>query len=146
MTKVVNTRFAQGRGEYERVISTIDHIGKCPFCPTNFIYHKKPILKKYKGWIITKNSWPYKNSQKHLVIMPLNHKEQFAELTIDDFKTLKYLVNWANKNLNIKGGGLALRFGDTNYTGATVYHLHFHLIVPKLDRKKLSKPVYFPIG
>ena len=78
--------------------------------------------------------------------MPLNHKEQFAELTIDDFKTLKYLVNWANKNLNIKGGGLALRFGDTNYTGATVYHLHFHLIVPKLDRKKLSKPVYFPIG
>ena len=51
------------------------------------------------------------------------------------------------KKYKIKGGGLTLRFGEQNYTGATVLHLHFHLIVPKLKPKsKLAKIVNFPIG
>ena len=146
MKKVVNKRYAKGKKDYENVINTIDKKGKCPFCKNNLIYHKNPILKKYKGWLLTKNSWPYKNTNHHLIIISDKHKEEFSQLTLNDFRAVRILVNWAIKKFNIEGGGIALRFGNTDYTGATVCHLHFHLITPKINKQKLPKTVTFPIG
>lgn len=142
--KFVNSRFAR-KGEYEKVIKAIIAAGHCPFCPENFRYHKNPILRKTKNWFITLSSWPYENSRLHFLILSKKHKEKFEELTLEDFKEIKSLAAWANKKYKIKGGGLTLRFGDTNHTGSTVAHLHFHLIAPKLKNGK-SLPVYFPIG
>ncbi len=144
--RVVNKRFAKGKGEYEEIISSIEKKGKCPFCPENFKYHKEPILKTLAGWFITKNSWPYKNTENHFIIISKKHKENFGELNNNDLKSVKILVNWTIKKFKIKGGALALRFGDTNYTGATVCHLHFHLISPKTNSKNKSDTVFFPIG
>ena len=144
MKRVVNKRFA--KGEYENVISSIEKKGKCPFCPDNFKYHKEPIFKRENGWIVTKNSWPYKNTKYHFVIIGEKHKENFSELEEDDFKTVRKLTNWTIKKFKIKGGALSLRFGETNHTGATVCHLHFHLISPQLAKKNVAKTVYFPIG
>jgi len=145
--KVVDPRFAKKRGDYSKVINTIQEKGKCPFCPDNFIYHKNPVLKKAGDWLITLSSWPYKNSQYHFLIIGLKHKEKFGSLKLADFGSVMKLVNWVEKKYKIKGGGLILRFGDTAYTGSTVCHLHFHLIVPKLNKKtKQADVVWFPIG
>ena len=146
MKKVVNKTFAIGKGEYEEVISSIEKKGKCPFCPDNFKYHKEPILKTEKEWLITKNSWPYKNAEYHFIIIGKKHKENFSQLSEADFSSVKKLANWAIKKYKIKGGALTIRFGDTDHTGATVCHLHFHLISPKLDKKHKGKTVFFPIG
>ncbi|MEK7642256.1 MAG: hypothetical protein AAB392_00455 [Patescibacteria group bacterium] len=145
MKKVVDTRFAKSK-EYNKVLSTIESTDKCPFCPDNFRYHKKPILKQMGGWFITKSSWPYKNAKNHFLGISKKHKERFSELNSKDFESIKKLISWANTKFKIKGGAFALRFGDTNYTGATVCHLHFHLITPKLNSRKLSETVNFPIG
>ena len=145
MKKVVDTRYAKSK-DYKKTLETIEKITKCPFCKENFKYHKKEILKTYKNWFITKNSWPYKNSKFHFLIIPEKHKEEFNDLKISDFKIASDLANWAIKKYKIKGGALTLRFGDTQYTGATVCHLHFHLIVPKLDKDKNAKVINFPIG
>lgn len=144
-TKVVNPRFAK-TGEYRKVIETIETIGQCPFCPDNFRYHKKPILKKLHGWLITENSWPYKNSQKHFVIISPNHKETLAELTIRDIESILRLSNWAIKKYKIRGGALTMRFGEPDFTGATVSHLHAHLIYPEKGKGAHAKTVMFPIG
>ena len=148
--RVVNKRHAwhaRGKkGEYAKVISEIESKGICPFCPENFIYHKHPILRKYKGWFITKNNWPYKNTKYHFLIISEKHKENFFQITNDDLSAIKILTNWAVKKFNIKGGGLVLRFGDTDFTGATVCHLHFSLIYPEADKKGIGKIVNFPIG
>lgn len=145
--KVVDSRFAKDRGDYSKVIEIIQKKGKCPFCPKNFKYHKKPILKKQREWFITESTWPYKNSEHHFLIIIRKHKEEFNQLNRKDFSAVLFLVNWAIKKYKIKGGGLILRFGDTSYTGATVCHLHFHLIIPKVSkRKKQAKVVNFPIG
>jgi len=146
MKKVVNKTFAMGKGEYEEVISSIEKKGKCPFCPDNFKYHKEPILKTEKDWFITKNSWPYKNAEYHFIIIGKKHKENFSQLNETDFGSVKKLTNWAIKKYKIKGGALTIRFGDTDHTGATVCHLHFHLISPELDKKHQGKTVFFPIG
>lgn len=139
--KVVDPTFAHARKDYFNVIKTIEAGGQCPFCPFHFKYHKNPILKKHKGWLISKSSWPYENSQLHLIIIGDEHKEQIWELGEEDIKSILFLIKWAAKKFDIKGGGFAMRFGETQYTGATVCHLHAHLIFPK---KK--KTVNFPIG
>lgn len=139
-TRVVNPKNS-GTGEYEGVIERIASQGKCPFCPDNFRYHKNPVLKKSEGWFITKSSWPYENSRHHLIIISEKHVEDLAGLTIEDLTAVKELADWAVRKFRIKGGALAIRFGDTDYTGATVCHLHFHLIAPQK-----SKTVNFPVG
>lgn len=139
------TRFKKGRKEYKEVLKTIKKTGKCPFCKENFKYHKNPILKEEKNCFITESSWPYKNTQHHFLIIFKKHKENLSQLDSLDLKAVSKLVNWAIKKYKIKGGGLILRFGKRIYTGATVNHLHFHLIVPKIKKRKV-KTICFPIG
>ncbi len=138
--KVANIKYARA-GEYRRVIEEIVSKGKCPFCPDNFRYHKNPTIRRNGGWLITKSGWPYENSRHHLIIISKRHVEDLAELTIEDLTAIKELADWAVRRFGIKGGALAIRFGDTDYTGATVCHLHFHLIAPQK-----SKTVNFPVG
>ena|SRR3989344_7449480 len=145
MNKVVNRRFAKSK-EYAQVLKTIEQKGECPFCPTNFQYSKKPILKSAGAWFAVENSWPYKNSQKHLLFISATHKENFSELSVGDFVAVAKLTRWAIKKFQIKGGALALRFGKTDYTGATVCHLHFHIIYPHKGSKRRPQTVNFPIG
>lgn len=146
MKKFVNTRNAR-LGEYQNIIKEIAKTGKCPFCKENFKYHKKPIYKKNGKWFLTNNSWPYKNTSHHLIILGEDHKENFSDLTKKDLESVMFLTNWAIKKWKIKGGGLAMRFGDTDYTGASVSHLHFHIISPKRSAKTKKGPsVMFPIG
>ncbi len=144
--KLVNIKNA-GQGEYRKVIEQIAKTGKCPFCKENFKYHKKPVYKRKEGWFLTNNSWPYKNTNYHLIILGDKHKENFSEITKKDLKSVAYLINWAIKKWKIKGGGIAMRFGETDHTGASVNHIHFHVISPKIDKKtKKAKTVNFPIG
>ncbi len=139
----VNIKNAR-KGEYKRVIEEIAKTGKCPFCKENFKYHKKPVLKQKGDWILTSVSWPYKNARCHFMILGGKHRENFSELARKDFDDVSYLTKWTIKKYKIKGGALAIRFGDTDFTGASVAHLHFHLISPKRDKK--TKTVEFPIG
>ena len=145
--KVVDTRYAKS-DEYAKVLNKIAQHGECPFCPENLLKNKKPMIeiKRNYNWFLTQNNYSYQDARIKLMIICDEHKEKFEELTTEDFESVKELVRWANKKYNIQGGGLAIRFGNTQFTGATVCHLHFHLISPELNEKELSKPIYFPIG
>ena len=144
--KFVNLNNAR-KGEYKKVIAKIASTGKCPFCKENFKYHKKPILKQKDDWLLTEASWPYKNTRCHLMILGEKHRENLPELKKEDFGAISYLAKWAIKKYKIRGGALAARFGDTDFTGASVAHLHFHLISPERNQKtKKTKTVNFPIG
>ncbi len=144
--KFVNLKNAR-KGEYQRVIEKIASTGKCPFCKEDFKYHTKPVFKQKNGWFLTENSWPYKNSRLHLIIICDKHKENFSELTKKDLVAVDFLANFAVKKYKIKGGALAMRFGDTDYTGASVSHLHFHIISPKINKKTgRARTVNFPVG
>ena len=47
---------------------------------------------------------------------------------------------WGTKEFNIKGGGIVMRFGDSDLAGSTVRHLHAQLIEPDLN-----SPGYEPV-
>jgi len=136
----VDTRHAKSV-EYRRVLEKIQKEDKCPFCPENFKWHLKQVLTENDRWFITTSRWPYKNVEHHLLLICKSHRERFESLSQYDLAKMRSLVFWACTRFKIEGAALAIRFGDTAFTGATVKHLHFHLIVPKK-----GKVVNFPIG
>jgi len=146
MKKFVNLTNARP-GEYRNVIEQIQKTGKCPFCKDNLKYHRKPIVKRSGEWFLTEGTWPYKNTRCHLMILGDKHRENFFELKKKDLEAVFSLVKFAIRKYKIKGGALAMRFGNTDYTGASVAHLHFHLISPKINKKtRRAMVVNFPIG
>ncbi len=140
----VDPRYARGK-KYKKAMSEIVSANVCPFCPKTFKWHTNPILKHDRKWFITKSFNPYKNSEYHFLIIGEKHKEFISDLSMSDWKSVLNLISWALKKFNIDGAGLILRFGNTLKTGATVKHLHYHLIAPKIKNGK-ALPVYFPIG
>jgi diadenosine tetraphosphate (Ap4A) HIT family hydrolase len=143
-TRLVNTKFARGLA-YQKAMKEIVAAGVCPFCPENFKWHTKPILRGDGNWFITENFRPYANAKYHFVIINKAHYENLKDIKSSDLVSIFNLANWAVKKFKIKGGGVTLRFGDSDFTGATVTHLHFHLISPNIKNGVIT-PVYFPIG
>ena len=145
-TKVVDTRYAK-TDSYKQVLNDIEQKGVCPFCPENFKWHPNPILKREGTWQLTTSMQPYEHARHHFLIIGDKHMEQLSEISTQDWQAISTLLNWVVAEYKLPGGGIALRFGDTAYTGATVCHLHVHLIVPEINPEtNTAKPVYFPIG
>lgn len=137
----MDTRHAKNK-DYRRVLEEIQKEGKCPFCLVNFVrHHRNPVLREGASWVVTKNDYPYEGLILHLLFVYKSHALKISKVKAGAWDELIDHVSWAESEFNIKGGALAIRFGDTAYTGATVKHLHFHLIVPKK-----GKVVNFPIG
>lgn len=139
----IDPRYAAG--EYRDALGKTLTPESCPLCTLEI--HAKPILREVWGWFITESTWPYEHTRYHFLIISKNHREDFAELGLFDFQAIHTLVAWALSEYDIPGGALTLRFGETHFTGATIHHLHFHLIVPELDPATgRVKTVLFPIG
>jgi len=136
-----------GTEDYKKVLEEILASQKCPFCPENFfIKHKKPIISEKDNWFITESQWPYPKALYHFLIIGREHKEKLNELTEKDLAAVAYLSDLITEEKKLEGGGLALRFGDGRLSGATVAHLHFHLIFPERNEDGLAEAVWFPIG
>lgn len=133
------------RKEYSNVLKydLAHHI--CPLCPNGL--HDSRRLKSLRGWNLVFNEFPYAHTRVHLLIIPEAHKLNFIDLTADDMNAVRELTDWAIEKFQIVGGGLALRFGKLEYSGASVHHLHFHVIAPEVDEKNdLSRVVWFGVG
>lgn len=129
--------------EIMRQIIKADH---CPFCLENLRkYHKEPILKEGKYWIVTKNQWPYRSTKLHLLVIYRDHKIDLAGLDSESGKELLDLLKWAEAEVKVPGGGWSMRFGDTNYSAASVNHIHVQFVQPDLDAPDY-KPVRIKIG
>ncbi len=131
---------------YKNVISKIRKDGVCPFCPAHLRrYHKKPILKSGRHWILTENMYPYKGAKHHLLLIHKKHTERFSEVSLAAWKELRTFIDFTAAKRKIKGGALLMRFGNALYTGASVAHLHANVISPD-TRKKNRKPILARVG
>lgn len=135
-----------GSKDYEKELREIEATGECPFCQGNMKWHSRPIIIDKKGWFATENQRPYKNAKIHILLICKKHKTEFSELTSEDLGGVLVIIKELIAKFDIQGGGLTIRFGKTQYTGATVKHLHFHLIVPEINNNDVTLQVNFPIG
>lgn len=129
------------RSEYVKVLEEIVAGGFCPFCEEHlFKHHRRPVLYKSKYWFVTENSWPYKGSQFHFLFIARPHIEATEDMSSLMWTDLQKLYRKLVKENSIKGATLMIRSGDTKTTGASVNHLHAHLIVG-VPRTKNATPI-----
>jgi len=133
-------------GIYGNVISQVQKDGVCPFCPESLAkYHKNPILKEGKFWLLTDNLYPYEGSKYHELLIHKAHITTFAEISKEAWDELNEFINYFTGEHAIPGGTFIMRFGDTRYTGASVAHLHANFVSPDGENKD-RKPIIARIG
>lgn len=131
-----NARFDDQRA----VMKEIAENEHCPFCPENLqSYHKQEILRTGEHWTLTPIQWPYEFTQLHLLAISAYHAESLNDLKEGSFDELLKHFQWAELTYNIAAGGLAMRFGDVKRNGASIRHLHMHMIVPSDDKRPEDK-------
>lgn len=132
------------------VMNKIAEENHCPFCPENLQkYHKKPILKEGKYWILTDNQWPYEKIKHQILAIYKSHIEHISEIDPAAGEELLQMFKEESLKRNIPGGGIAIRFGSNPEHGSygnTVLHIHAHLIEPDLDSLDTNEAWKFKFG
>ncbi len=132
--------------EQRQVMREIIDADHCPFCRENLEkYHKEPILREGEYWLVTKNQWPYNFTRVHLLFIYKTHVTHLPEMAPAAGQELIELAQWAQAEYDVPGGGLAMRFGDTDHSAGTVAHLHAQFLVPDLEAPGFQ-PVRIKIG
>jgi diadenosine tetraphosphate (Ap4A) HIT family hydrolase len=138
------------RREDQRVVmEEIRKSGDCPFCMENLTkYHKNPILKEGKFWVLTDNQWPYEKIKHQMLAIYKTHVEHLKDVDPEAGKELFEMFAEFSRIRNIEGGGLAMRFGSSvhgNY-GSSVLHIHAHLVEPDLEALGETEAWRFKFG
>jgi diadenosine tetraphosphate (Ap4A) HIT family hydrolase len=91
---------------------------------------------------VKKNDFPYEGSVLHLLIVPKRHVTSVEDFLPEEFLELQDMIRWINITFNVQGASFFLRYGDTSFTGATLSHLHFHVVhgVEKSKSSGVIKP------
>jgi len=143
MEKHICKEHGNRTSEQGAVMERIEKDGVCPFC-VDFCrgqkprYHTKPIIKETRWWVLTENFHPYEGSVHHLLFVCKRHAERLVDLKICEIWDAFRLFQWTEKEYQLEGGTLLLRFGDPERTGASVQHLHFQLVAG--DSRKNGGP------
>ena len=125
--------------KYRETLKEIEKDGNCPapFCKDEAPYHTHPIELKLKYWKITRNSFNYQNA-KHAFLLVLNeHEVNFPNISREAFAELQDTINYLIETYDLEGYTLLWRMGDSEHTGASVQHLHAHLVC---GYKRPNKP------
>ena len=130
-------------GEQLAEMRRLDAAGVCLFCPGH-LEEVQEVLHRSAHWAVTPNRFPYPNTRLHLLLVPHVHVTDLAELPpaaqADFFGTL----GWVRAEFGLSHYGLGARSGDSPASGATIKHLHVHVIVgdPAKEpvRFKMSQP------
>ena len=102
----------------------------CPFCSSikSQLDDKYLILKRTSHNILCLNLYPYLRG--HLMVIPIKHVANLAELNSEESLDLINLLNFATELLK-KWGALGFNIGLNlgEYAGASVLdHIHFHVL------------------
>ena len=121
-----NVRTEEQRAEMAR----LDAAGICLFCPDYLVSHPgQQILLSTRHWLVTPNAFPYAGTQLHLLLIPDQHVGDLLQLSDEvraDFWVALAAVAEASE---LRYYGLGVRNGDCRFTGATVEHVHAHVLV-----------------
>lgn len=136
------------RGNYAKVIDDIAAAKICPFCPEHMNrIHPNPIQEK-TFWLVTNNAYPYQSTKQHMLLVHRKHIEHVSEISVEAWQELLSIVKEETAKRGIVGGSFGMRFGDTHFTGASVAHLHAHIIQSNPDDENYEKEqgVWFRVG
>ncbi len=103
--------------------------GICSFCPQYLPrFHTGGIVTQNTNWQVVNNGWPYKGTSIHLLVIPKRHLTDLTQISQIEWLDLGSIIKKLVTDHSLTGYSLFCRSGNMKQTGATVAHLHFHLL------------------
>jgi ATP adenylyltransferase len=125
-----NVRTAEQRAEMAR----LEAAGICLFCPEELARHpRQRILLTTRHWTATPNEFPYAGTKLHLLLIPDQHAGDLLELSDEVRADFWVALAAVAKASGLRYYGLGVRNGDCRLTGATIEHVHAHVLVGSDD-------------
>jgi diadenosine tetraphosphate (Ap4A) HIT family hydrolase len=125
-----NVRTEEQRAEMAR----LNAAGICLFCPGQLSRHpRQRILLSTAHWTVTPNEYPYPGTSAHLLVVPHQHASDLLELSDEVRSDFWVALGAAVEARGIRHYGLGVRNGDCRFTGATITHVHAHVLVGSDD-------------
>jgi ATP adenylyltransferase len=120
-----NFRTAEQLAEMQR----LEAAGVCLFCPGGLAaQNRQEIVLRTGHWSVTPNAFPYRGTKLHLLLLPDQHAADLLDLepaVQADFWTA---LGQVRERFGLDYYGLGVRNGDCRYTGATITHVHAHVL------------------
>jgi ATP adenylyltransferase len=108
--------------------------GVCLFCPAALSAHtRQQILLRTSHWSVTPNEFPYPGTVLHLLLVPDQHAADLLDLDDDTRQDFWTALASVRSRYGLGYYGLGVRNGDCRYTGATIRHVHAHVLVGDTD-------------
>jgi diadenosine tetraphosphate (Ap4A) HIT family hydrolase len=114
----------------------LEAAGICLFCPENLEGHaRQRTLWRTAHWTVTPNEFPYTGARLHLLVVPHEHVNDMLDLGDDSLSDFWNALKMIRERFELTHYGLGARNGNCIYTGATIAHVHAHILVgdPALD-------------
>lgn len=123
----------------------LDGDSVCLFCPDGMAGSAQQIAHSTDHWTITPNEYPYAGARLHLLLVPRQHVVDMLDLPAEAQQDFWAALSWVRAAHGLDHYGLAVRNGDSRYTGGTIRHLHVHVVVgdpagPPVKVKLSSRP------
>jgi ATP adenylyltransferase len=113
-------------------MQSLEARGVCLFCPDGLRQHERQqVLARTRHWSVTPNEFPYRGTTLHLLLVPDEHAADLLDLQSDVRQDFWTALAWVRDRYRLSHYGLGVRNGDCRFTGATIRHVHVHLLVSR---------------
>jgi ATP adenylyltransferase len=121
-----NYRTAEQLAEMQR----LEAAGVCLFCPDELGRHAGAAgFLRTRHWTVLPNDFPYAGTSLHLLLVPRQHAGDLLDLDDEVRADFFAALAAARDRYGLGYYGLGVRNGDCRYTGATIVHVHAHVVV-----------------
>jgi ATP adenylyltransferase len=121
-----NHRTPEQLAEMER----LEAAGICLFCPDELRVHAhQEVLWETEHWTVTPNKFPYAGTRLHLLLVPHAHAGDLLDLDAEVQQDFWTALRSIRDRYDLRHYGLGSRNGDCRFTGATITHVHAHVLV-----------------
>jgi ATP adenylyltransferase len=111
-------------------MQSLEARGICLFCPDGLRQsERQQVLLRTRHWVVTPNEFPYAGTALHLLLVPHQHVSDLLELPGEAQQDFWAALGMVRDRYGLRYYGLGVRNGDCRFTGATIRHVHAHVLV-----------------